>query len=747
MKTNSLFQLLKKHKVIIPAIQRDYAQGRTTGKVPRIRERFLKAIYETLTDASKQALDLDFVYGYIRSEKNSNQQEVSYFMPLDGQQRLTTLFLLHWYVAVKEGKLMESKEWLNKFSYSTRKSSRAFCEELVKFNPSLTGNVNIKQLIIEQPKFFSAWNNDPTIASMLEVLNDIHKLFFEVPEVWQKLVGDQPRIRFHLLPMEDLGLPDDLYIKMNSRGKELTDFEHFKSQFSEVLTGEKAEIFNNKIDKEWSDLFWNIFKADTKADLDIAKEVDSGFLSFFWYITDLLIIKNKLDLDDKYWLNVIHEVYQNEESVEFLFKCINLFERLEGKNPIYFENLLYIQEAEFSVKKTRIFFNSPDINLFRKCVRTYGYKDGKTNGFSVAEQLMLYAFIYMSLEKEEVDANKFRLLRNLFASSEDQLRNEYLPTFLYKDVELLIEENKLSAQSKLSKRQLEEEATKTGLTERFPDLKNVIYKLEDHFLLRGNVSIIGISEDMSLNAQKFIEVFQQGCDYAKISLAMLTFGNFAQKYRNYKRFANKSASVWRELFTQSEAREGFENTSAVLSKYLDKKIEDPNMTDEKIVVQYFKAYEELPNKPKDFIYYYIKYDSFRFWKDRQTAGFFHWPDENQPYEVRMLFKTNYRGRSWCPFLLELNHHVLGSQLENFDSDLQVTLGEVILFLRTVNEGFRFKANDDVSNQYLENLIADGKLRPESILQIPQNDEGLDLKDRIQMCREFFRGIWRDVKGN
>jgi hypothetical protein len=527
---------------------------------------------------------------------------------------------------------------------------------------------------------------------------------------------------------------------MNSRGKELTDFEHFKSQFSEVLTGEKAEIFNNKIDKEWSDLFWNIYKADTKEGLDIAKEVDAGFLSFFWYITDILIFKNKIAINDKYWLNVIRAVYENEKNVDSLFNCINLFERLEREKPTYFENIFYIQEAEFSVEKTRIFFNSPDVNLFRKCVRTYGYPDGKTNSFSVAEQLMLYAFIYMSLEKEDVDSYKFRLLRNLFASSEDQLRNEYLPTFLYRDVELLIEENKLSAQSKLSKRQLEEETVKTALKEKSPDLKNVIYKLEDHFLLRGNISLIGLTEEMSPNAQKFMEVFQHGCDYGKISLAMLTFGNYAQKYRDYRRFANKSASAWRELFTQSEARQGFENTSTVLLKYLNKKIDDPTLSDEELLAKYFKGYEDQPDNPRNFVFYYIKYESFRFWYDRQTAGFFDWKDENRPFEVKMLFKTNYRGRSWCPFLLSLHRLIPNSQLENFDSDLQVHYGDVIFSLRSVNNGFQIKGLSYEAVKLLDSLILNGRLDTDSILKIRQNEEGLDLEDRIEVCSGFLKQV-------
>jgi hypothetical protein len=71
----------------IPLIQRDYAQGRTDGHVTEIRERFLDVLYDAV--ASDAKVGLDFVYGDV---------EGGTLRPLDGQQRLTTLFLLHWYL-------------------------------------------------------------------------------------------------------------------------------------------------------------------------------------------------------------------------------------------------------------------------------------------------------------------------------------------------------------------------------------------------------------------------------------------------------------------------------------------------------------------------------------------------------------------------------------------------------------------------------------------------------------------------
>ncbi len=58
------------------------------GPVFRVRNRFLDALKNAITSTP---ITLDFVYGDIDAEGT--------LTPLDGQQRLTTLFLLHWYAA------------------------------------------------------------------------------------------------------------------------------------------------------------------------------------------------------------------------------------------------------------------------------------------------------------------------------------------------------------------------------------------------------------------------------------------------------------------------------------------------------------------------------------------------------------------------------------------------------------------------------------------------------------------------
>ena len=142
-KVYSFWQLLENQSVEIPIIQRDYAQGREDKK--EIRVEFLNALYRSI-DKDK-SIKLDFIYG-----SKSNET----FQPLDGQQRLTTLFLLHWYAALKDSKLTdEIQKVLTKFSYETRASSREFCSELVKNCTEIDLSIEkISDLLIDSSWFF-----------------------------------------------------------------------------------------------------------------------------------------------------------------------------------------------------------------------------------------------------------------------------------------------------------------------------------------------------------------------------------------------------------------------------------------------------------------------------------------------------------------------------------------------------------------------------------------------------------------
>ena len=241
-------------KIVIPIIQRDYAQGRTDGAVVRIRERFLDALYTAVTQTP---ITLDFIYGDINAKGE--------LIPLDGQQRLTTLFLLHWYAAKKGDISMAEYAFLEGFSYETRYSARNFCKELISFTPQFSEILSWE--IRDQYWYPLDWNKDPTIQSMMVVLDAIDQRFKNVEDLWQRLKDGA--ISFYFLPIQDMGLTDELYIKMNSRGKPLTRFEHFKAELErelKVIDGAKAKNMIEKIDRDWTDLLWQYRGADNIID-------------------------------------------------------------------------------------------------------------------------------------------------------------------------------------------------------------------------------------------------------------------------------------------------------------------------------------------------------------------------------------------------------------------------------------------------------------------------------------------------
>ena len=91
----------------IPLFQRDYAQGRQTEQVTQVRKRFIADLCAALDGG--HTLHLDFVFGDVVNGT---------LYPLDGQQRLTTLFLLHCYLAWHQAE-MPPQPW-HAFRYATR---------------------------------------------------------------------------------------------------------------------------------------------------------------------------------------------------------------------------------------------------------------------------------------------------------------------------------------------------------------------------------------------------------------------------------------------------------------------------------------------------------------------------------------------------------------------------------------------------------------------------------------------------
>ncbi len=318
----------------IPLIQRDYAQGRPGNKVKDIREKFIKNLYDSVI--ANRRLNLDFVYGTTDNKR---------FIPLDGQQRLTTLFLIHIYLDGLRGR--EEEELNFRFSYETRDSSRIFCEKIIANRFSLFNASALKVQTVEDGKdvkpkpsdiihdqswWIKKWDSDPTIDGILRMLDTIDSFFFDKwKEAAANLFSESNKtILFQFLKLEDFYDPDDLFIKMNARGLPLTDFEIFKGKWMEQIeasyTPSEVKDLKSKIDVTWTDFLWpmrrlreglknvdpfyrNLLKlvignsvaslSNKKLDFDILFEANQKYLTFSYskYTEEYGVVFDKPMLD------------------------------------------------------------------------------------------------------------------------------------------------------------------------------------------------------------------------------------------------------------------------------------------------------------------------------------------------------------------------------------------------------------------------------------------------------------------
>lgn len=514
----TLWKALEQYHIVIPTIQRDYAQGRKNDpKIAQIRKTFLQDLVQSLTE--NQELELDFVYGSL----NQNTLEL-----LDGQQRLTTLFLLHCYlvnknkVNTKEINLI--KERLQKFSYQTRTSSKLFISQLVAKLVEMEWSGKPSMAIENEAWFLAVWRKDPTIISILTMLDELDSLLGtkhtdELNELWMGL-SSHSVLNFYLLPMKEFSLTDELYIKMNARGVQLTEFENFKAWLQGFLENKietsKANHFFQSIDTKWTDLIWTASK-------DWNKSFDASFIHFFKIC---LLCEHQ-----KYLFKNQNSDYTDEKDIESLVSRLRLnlfisqteymdlfstevgntinnltglldFALVHQKQHKIFEILSkdkpsYEEQANFAIT---YYFTKyiQNIEQFEDWNRISGWLVKNAKGYYNSEKLMLS--VLEALEQLAIYIGHESVIGKI--STLHQYQN-------------IIE---LCSKTAFEKSHIEHEIEKAKLILQDPDWKELLKKYEEHNYFYGRVDFIldyAKTNDQMICIDKFTY-------YAEISAQLLT---------------------------------------------------------------------------------------------------------------------------------------------------------------------------------------------------------------------------------
>ena len=553
-----------KLKISIPIIQRDYAQGRKDAAT--IRDKFLDEIFNRLDN--NENLFLDFVYGSIEDDK---------FIPIDGQQRLTTLFLLHLYFAKKERK---DCEYLKGFTYETRSSSREFCEKLVVEDLDFTKD-EISPDIKDSSWFMPFWENDPTVKSMLVMLDAIHDKF-KNSNFYDRLEN----IKFRFLELKEFGLTDDLYIKMNARGKPLSEFENFKAEFEKEL----SQDIKAKLDNEWLDLFWGLKDSDKKS-IDLSS-VDKRYMAFFkgvasnFTILDIKDTKEAKDFDfDEFdILDTLEFFSSNKNNVNNVIKILD--ELCEVSNYELLKN--FTDTSKDVTYETRVKFFALSMFLINFGAQKLGgdfYKEYERITSNVARDFNIdsisnlkQAFEFINEISEKCKNEKiFELLEGF----DDKQPESFKTIGFYKW----------------------QEKKKLKLMQSDTRWIDAINEAEKHWYLGSNLTfLIDFAENdvekFKEYYKKFDEIFKEDRENFFFQRALLAKGDYLpeRKDSGYFTFCNFNASArekddnWRSVFFDKEKNE---NLKELLDDDRDLKqiIEDFN--DKNYWGYYFIKYPEI----------------------------------------------------------------------------------------------------------------------------------------------------------
>lgn len=511
-------QTLLENELVIPEIQRDYVWGNNE----IVLRRFLKNI---LTDISVQSneLDIGFFYAY------KLFKEDNIYALIDGQQRITTLILLHWYFNI-------GNDYLNKFSFKVREYSNNFLEKLLEVKIDDIKKVKSKKLsekIKNHSLYEYIWDNDPSVKSMLNALDIIDS------EANGKNIKN---VKFICIEHGDRSVERE-YVFLNSRGVNLTKSEQLKAILIEELSDK--EYWLERWEKYWQDILW-----ECKGD-DVYN-TDNIWNAVLYWARDILVIEKNICKP-----NIEKENNKSKkEEIDFDFDLISIKDKYKN----------YLLRILDWIIPTLKFINSNKIQIKNHYEAEYiNYLDRILAGdteenydLGRKDKVLFYSLLYLCKNKNDIisafDLEKIRLFRNLVFNTDsidDTSKNAVSALKSLQEIIELQDINEFNSIKKLSginKEQLLEEKLKFNILIKNNIYEDIIKKYEKLSLFHGklkNIFILLLSGNFAdINKYHYEKDF-----FIKNNDLLLNcfYDGVEDLFKKYKDTNNIKNKIWGEL--------------------------------------------------------------------------------------------------------------------------------------------------------------------------------------------------------
>lgn len=668
----TFLELLSRYgKIEIPRIQRNYAQGRENESI--VRNSFLNDLV-TVLNSDDVDICLDFIYGSVLNYEDIKKEEKKKFIPVDGQQRLTTLYLLYWYVnnCFAKEKNKKINEELKKFTYEIRDSSKSFCNNLIEKGLNKITNKNkISEKIKTQVWYLLDWNMDPTIKAMLIMLDEIEQRLNDPKIKRENIINstiENEKIYFYSIEINDFGSADEIYIKMNSRGKELTLFENFKSKLEKyiekVYDKEYLNMYNSRIDNKWLNYFWKKLKKMKNNDVEEneIENIDDWLINIYMTIFENQYAVTLLEKDDdtieneiKYFDNFI--TYQGKREIDFdnlvdmgkINKdCIKqsqlLFEYFSNKdenNDLNIVNQNDMYEKIMNINKSHSNDLRPEkVELFAVCKFLQYKNKEELESYEKLELSKILYFVRNIVENMYMDSAKRycmmisninNILNLVFKENGIEQYLKKVSQYNHDDINELF--NKNGEFDREFTYLLRGEITKAKHISQNDEWKREILKIDKNTYFKGNTQFlfefikecndeklemyknysqkirIIFSDKPNNSKEKSIDpILNEGSQYY-LKRALLTFGNYMIRYGKRYSFLVMSDKYnsWYNLLTEEKYTEQRKN----VKRLLDKISESVNYCEND--EEYSDLREQIENAIKDIVENYISKDTIPEW--------------------------------------------------------------------------------------------------------------------------------------
>lgn len=289
-------------QIVIPELQRDYVWGERNVKG------LLSSILDNYNSMITQKLQIRDFYGneiendimdylneeYMRLRYNTrvgfiyayHDRNLSYqYYLIDGQQRLTTVFLLllalYRRFDVNQFRKKYFVSSIPKIDYKVREVAHSFVVDFIEYELTKT---NENDTFKESSRYYCEYDKDITAQSIYtNYYNVIVPATVSCNNVESLINYVENYIEFNYFDTNISEQGEKLYLYMNSRGESLSTQERIKSV---IISRSSDKLLAGRKWEDWQNFFWR-----TKSKLD--KNADRGFFEFIKWAVIIHMCKYK----------------------------------------------------------------------------------------------------------------------------------------------------------------------------------------------------------------------------------------------------------------------------------------------------------------------------------------------------------------------------------------------------------------------------------------------------------------------